>query len=150
MEQVGQVVDVKNDIAVVMVRRHDVCSKCGGCGVAVSGRGDNYVEAINVVNAAVGQTVKVVTDTAHVLKASFVVYMIPILALLVGIYVGQLLDGTFGVFARFDIILGVVFLLSSYLIVRGYDKRMASDGRASASVVEVIEEPFEGPKDARC
>jgi sigma-E factor negative regulatory protein RseC len=150
MEQVGQIVDVKENIAVVLVRRHDVCSKCGGCGVAVSGSGENYVEAQNVINAAVGQTVKVVTDTAHVLKASFVVYMVPMLALLVGIYVGQLLDGAFGILARFDIIMGIAFLVGSYVIVRGYDKKMASDGRISASVIEVLPDSFDGPKDERC
>ncbi|MDW7651996.1 MAG: SoxR reducing system RseC family protein [Bacillota bacterium] len=149
MEQVGQVVDVKDDIAIVMVRRHETCSKCGGCGVAVSGKGENYVEAQNVVNAVVGQTVKVAMDTSHVLKASFVVYIVPIIALLIGIWLGQVIDGAFGVFARFDIILGLVFLVASYLIVRGYDNKIAGGG-VGASVIEIIEEPFDGPKEEKC
>lgn len=149
MEQVGQVVDIKDDIAVVMVRRHDVCGKCGGCGVAISGPGNNYIEAQNVVNAAIGQTVKVATDTAYVLKASFMVYIVPMLALILGIWLGQMLEGTDGVFARFDIILGFFFLVGSYFIVRRYDRKVAA-GQANASVIEIVEEPFVGPKDEKC
>jgi sigma-E factor negative regulatory protein RseC len=149
MEQVGQVVDIKDDIAVILVRRHEVCGKCGGCGAAISGSGNNYLEAINTANAAIGHTVKVSMDSSHVLKASFVVYIVPMIALLLGIYLGQLLDGTFGILARFDILLGVVFLIGSYLIVRGYDKKMA-DGKVGASVVRIIDEPYDGPMDEKC
>jgi sigma-E factor negative regulatory protein RseC len=149
VEQIGQVVDIKNDRVVVMVRRHDVCDKCGGCGAAISGSGENFVEAMNTVNAVVGQTVKVSLDTMYVLKASFMVYIVPVFALLLGIYAGQVLDGAFGILARFDIILGVVFLVGSYLIVRRYDRKMA-DGRVSTMVVEIIDEPNNGPKDQKC
>ena len=149
MEQVGSVVDIKEDIAVVAVRRHATCGKCGGCGVAISGGGDNYIEAQNVVNAVVGQTVKVATDTSNVLKASFVVYIVPMLFLLVGIWLGQVIDGEFGVFARFDIIMGIIFFVGSFLVVRGYDKKMAAGDKA-ASVIEIVEEPDAGPKDEQC
>ena len=149
MEQVGSVVDIKDDIAVVVVRRHATCGKCGGCGVAVAGSGDNYIEAQNVVNAVVGQTVKVATDTSNVLRASFVVYIVPMLFLLVGIWLGQVIDGQFGVFARFDIILGITFLVGSFLVVRGYDSKMAQ-GENPASVIEIIEEPNTGPLDEQC
>lgn len=149
MEQVGHVVDIKEGKAIVMVKRHDVCGKCGGCGVAVSGSGDNYVEAVNAVNAAIGQNVRVAMKTSHVLKASFVVYIVPIIALLAGIWLGQTLERMFGVLARFDLILGFVFLIGSYLLVRGYDKKVAG-GEAAASVVEILNDDFEGPKDERC
>ena len=33
------------------------------------------------------------SDTAQVLKASFMVYMVPLLFLLAGLYIGQQLDG---------------------------------------------------------
>lgn len=147
MEQIGQVIDIKDDKAIVMVRRHDVCGKCGGCGAAISGSGENYIEAVNLANAAVGHTVKVVSDTAHVLKASFVVYIVPILALLIGIYVGQLLDGAFGIFARFDILFGILFLIGSYVLVRGYDRKVA-DGQTMASVIAIVED--DGPVDEKC
>jgi len=143
MEQTGQIVEVIGDKAKVLVRRHDVCSKCGGCGISLSGKGENYLEALNTVNAAVGQTVRVATDTGQVLKASFVVYVVPILALLAGLGLGQLLaDEPTG------LIVGIVFLLLSYLVVRAYDRKVAR-GRVQSAVVAVLEEPAV-PVDEKC
>ena len=148
MEQIGLVVEVKDDMAIVAVQRHDVCAKCGACGVAVSGRGETQLKALNKVNATVGQTVKVTSDTAYVLKASFVVYLLPILALLLGIYVGQQVEGNFAAL-RMDIILGFAFLLASYLLVRSYDRKAAQQ-KVLATVVEIIPESYSGPEDEKC
>ena len=152
MEQIGQVVGIDGDIAMIMVRRHDVCDKCGGCGAAISGRGENYIEAQNIVNAQVGHTVKVTSDTGQVLKASFVVYIVPILALLAGILLGQEFGAVLGLLAREELVglfFGVAFMLASYFLVKGYDRRM-STARMKISVVEIIEEPAEMPKDQKC
>lgn len=148
MEQVGLVVEVKDDKAIVAVQRHDVCTKCGGCGVAVSGRGETHLEALNKVNANLGQTVKIYSDTSHILTASFMVYIVPLLALLLGLFIGQQLDGTAGGF-RFDILLGAAFLLLSYLLVRGYDRKVASR-QLEVSVIEILPEPYTGPEDEQC
>jgi sigma-E factor negative regulatory protein RseC len=152
MEQFGEVVSVDGDAAKVRVRRQDVCSKCGGCGVAVSGPGDNFIDARNVVNAVVGQTVKVTSDTGQVLKASFVVYIVPIVALLIGILLGQQIGRVLGLFAREELVglfVGIIFLLLSYMVVRGYDRSMTIE-RMKATVVEIVEEPIDMPKDEKC
>lgn len=143
MEQVGQVVEIIGDKAKIKVKRHDACSKCGGCGVALSGKGENYLQALNTANAEVGQTVKVASDTGEVLKASFVVYVVPILSLLAGLWFGQTLGGDWA-----SLILGIIFLLLSYLAVRAYDRKMAG-GRIQSVVVEVLEEPAV-PEDEKC
>ncbi|NLM51621.1 MAG: SoxR reducing system RseC family protein [Firmicutes bacterium] len=149
MEQVGLVVDIVEDKAIVAVQRHDVCAKCGACGIAISGRGENHLEALNKVNATVGQKVKIVSDTSHVLRASFMVYIVPLLALLLGLFVGQQLEGSFGVFVRLDLVLGIVFLLAAFLLVRRYDRKLA--GRQTyATVVEILPDDYEGPADERC
>ncbi|MGI6659922.1 MAG: SoxR reducing system RseC family protein [Dethiobacteraceae bacterium] len=147
MEQVGLVVEVKEDKAVVAVKRHDVCSKCGGCGVAASGRGETQLEALNKVNATVGQTVKIYSDTSHILKASFMVYIVPLLALLAGLFIGQQLEGSAGL--RLDVLLGAVFLLISYFLVRSYDRKVAGR-QLAAAVVEILPAACEGPTDEKC
>lgn len=149
MEQVGLVVDIVEDKAIVAVQRHDVCAKCGGCGIAISGRGENRLEALNKANAAIGQRVKIVSDTSHVLKASFMVYIVPLLSLLLGLFLGELLEGFLAGPARLDIIMGVVFLLASFLLVRAYDRKLAGR-QAYATVVEILPDDFEVPADERC
>lgn len=143
MEQIGQVVEIIGEKAKVLVKRHDVCSNCGGCGISLSGKGENYLEALNTVNAAVGQTVRVASDTGQVLKASFVVYIVPVLSLLAGIALGQQFGGE-----PAGLILGLVFLLLSYLAVRAYDRKVAR-GRVQSEVVAVLEEPAV-PADEKC
>jgi len=143
MEQVGQVVEIIGDKAKIKVKRQEACSKCGGCGVAISGKGDSYLQALTTANAEVGQTVKVASDTRQVLRATFVVYVVPILALLAGLWLGQVLFGE-----PASLVLGVILLLLSYLAVRAYDRKMA-DGRMQSAVVEVLEEPAV-PEDERC
>ncbi|MBS3900379.1 MAG: SoxR reducing system RseC family protein [Dethiobacter sp.] len=148
MEQIGQVVKVNEGTALVLVRRHQVCGKCGGCGIAISGAGENQLEALNQVGAVVGDRVKVVSDTAHVLRASFVAYILPMLALLAGVYAGQVLDQTFALFARLDILLGILFFCASYFLVRAYDKKIAA-GQIKASIVAIVPDD-ELPEDEKC
>ncbi|MBS3897712.1 MAG: SoxR reducing system RseC family protein [Dethiobacter sp.] len=148
MEQIGQVVKVNEGRAVVLVSRHQVCGKCGGCGVAISGAGENQLEVLNQVGAEVGDRVKVVSDSAHVLRASFVAYILPMLALLAGVYAGQVLDQTYTIFARLDILLGILFFFASYFFVRAYDKKMAA-GQIKASIVAIVP-PDEPPVDEKC
>ncbi len=148
MEQIGQVVKVSEGRAVVLVSRHQVCGKCGGCGVAISGAGENQLEVLNQVGAEVGDRVKVVSDSAHVLRASFVAYILPILALLVGIYIGQVLERTFMLFARLDILFGVILFCASYFLVRAYDKKMAASQPKAAIVAVVPNDTL--PEDEKC
>jgi sigma-E factor negative regulatory protein RseC len=152
MEQIGQVVGIDGDTAMVVVRRHDVCGKCGGCGAVISGGGENYIQAQNIVNARVGQTVKVTSDTGQVLKASFVVYMVPVISLLVGILLGQQVGAALGLLAREELVglfFGVVFLLASYFLVKGYDRKMNAE-RMKISIVEIVEQPADVPEDEKC
>jgi positive regulator of sigma E activity len=85
----------------------------------------------------------VASDTGQVLKASFVVYIVPVLSLLAGIALGQQLGGELA-----GLILGLVFLLLSYLAVRAYDRKVAR-GRVQSEVVAVLEEPAV-PADEKC
>lgn len=147
MEQIGQVVKITEGKAVVLVRRNQACGTCTGCGLAAPGAGENYLEAINTVNAAVGDRVKVVPDTAHVLKASFVAYILPMLALLAGVYVGQTLDQALDLGVRLAIVLGLLFFLASFLGVRAYDRKVAA-GQTMASIVAVVTD--EQPVDEQC
>lgn len=151
MEQIGEVVLVEGDMARVRVKRHDVCSKCGGCGAVLLGAGDNSIDARNVVNARVGQIVKVKSDTGKVLTASFMVYIIPLLFLLIGLYAGQAMAPGLGIWREdlAGLVVGVVFMLASYGLVRAYDSRQSPETMKS-TVVEILEESADRPEDEKC
>ena len=58
--------------------------------------GQMLVEAHDEVNAEVGQRVVLSQATAVILKASFLVYLLPVMGLLCGVFVGRVLSGLWG------------------------------------------------------
>ncbi len=97
MEQLVRVREARSDgIAVVIHVRESACSgdchKCSGCGAAKEAM---IFEAQNPIGARRGDLVKVESDTATVLKAAMVLYVLPLVLFFLGYYLGTLL-GDFG------------------------------------------------------
>lgn len=90
MEQVGIVVELKNNNAKVQFKRASACGEncamCGGCEAL-----NSFVVAKNEINANVGDSVIIETDTKNVLLAAFLVYILPLL-------LGITTYGLFGIF----------------------------------------------------
>lgn len=79
MEQIGEVVELKRNRAMVRIHRAsscgENCAQCsGGCKPTSS-----IVEAENVANACVGDTVKLQMNSGSFLLLSFIGYILPII-----------------------------------------------------------------------
>jgi sigma-E factor negative regulatory protein RseC len=87
-------------MAVAVTTREDACAHCearGTCEV-VGGTGANAtVRALNTIDAQVGDTVTIAMAATSLLKASFLIYMVPILALIGGILIGFQIEKIFGI-----------------------------------------------------
>lgn len=97
MEQFVRVKETyDNGTADVFVIRESACSgdchKCSGCGAA---KESVVVNAANRIGARRGDLVKMVSDTAPVMKAAVVLYVIPLVLFFLGYYLGTL-PGNFG------------------------------------------------------
>lgn len=82
----------------VTVKRSEACDTCHSkknC-MALIESGQILVEAHDEVNAEVGQRVVLSQDSAVILKASFLVYLLPVAGLLCGVFVGRILSGLLG------------------------------------------------------
>jgi sigma-E factor negative regulatory protein RseC len=87
-------------IAVAVTTREDACEHCSARDTchAVGGTGANAtVRAINTVDAQVGDTVTIAMASTTLLKASFLIYMVPVLALIGGILIGFLVNSLVGI-----------------------------------------------------
>lgn len=98
MEQTVRVRECRPDgTAQVIHVRESVCSgdchKCSGCGAAKEAV---VFTAQNPIGAKVGDLVKVESQTAPVLKAAVVLYVLPLVLFFLGYYLGTL-PGSFGV-----------------------------------------------------
>lgn len=120
MEQIVRVREVYDDgTAQVICIRESACSgdchKCSGCGAAKEAI---LLTAANPIGAAAGDLVMLCSETAPVLKAAAVLYMMP-LVLFFGGYALAAAMNLSGALCG-----GIAFLLSIVLIVC-YDRRMA-------------------------
>lgn len=87
MFEVGTVESVndKHGTAKVVFDRKSACAKCGMCLTANGDKMKVYVDVKNSLSAKVGDKVEVAMSDRFVLKAAFVVYLIPILLIGIGL-----------------------------------------------------------------
>lgn len=120
MEQIVRIRETyDNGTAQVLCIRESACSgdchKCSGCGAAKEAI---LLTADNPIGASVGDLVMLRSETAPVLKAAAVLYMMPLVLFFAGYALAAVLNLSGGLCG------GIAFVLSIILIVL-YDRRMA-------------------------
>ncbi len=122
IEEIGIVEKLDGDFAIISVERGSMCGNCPSKNVCHPfSDGDNKITitAINKINAKVGDKVLLKIDDKNFLKASFIVYGIPIVILLVFSIIGKLL------FKKdiFSFIVGFGGMIISYIGIKYYDRK---------------------------
>ncbi len=141
MEEHGRVVETLGALARVEVIRHEACRHCRACDFGRSER--IVVEAANGIGAAVGDEVALEIEGGRVLRAAFVVYMVPLAMMVVGLGAGGFLAraaGHPGSASLFGAVLGLVLLALSYGGVYLYDRRVGPR-RLRAEVTRILGHP---------
>ncbi len=124
IEEIGSVVELKGKhLAVVLCEKGSFCKHCASmenCRIGDDNR-SMLVEAHNPLGASVGDRVKIVTSSRSFLQSSFILYIVPLLALVVGAILGhtvgqRLVDGPDP--DLLSAIVGVVFLVGSFFVIR--------------------------------
>ncbi len=133
MKQIGVIIEVHEDKAVVQIKRATACGeKCGQCSGCESTM--NEVWAINVAGAKIGQTVIMELDDANVLFAAFVMYIVPVIMLFIGIFLG------FTVFNNglASVIAGLVLMISTFILIKKMDSKFSSFGKFKPIITKII------------
>ncbi|MDJ0781760.1 MAG: SoxR reducing system RseC family protein [Desulfosarcinaceae bacterium] len=81
----------ESGIAWVLTQRSSACKSCSSrhsCNPSERGK-DMEVEALNVVGAQVGDEIVLSLDTGPLLKATFLLYVVPILCMIIGAALGH-------------------------------------------------------------
>lgn len=85
LEQEGIVISVEGDLARVRTSRHNDCENCGAC----PGNSAMVLDARNPLGAKPGQRVMIEVQAVGMLKSAFVVYILPLLAIVAGAVAGS-------------------------------------------------------------
>ncbi len=90
MEEIGKVAEKEDGIVVVHIPIKGHCSHCGMSGVCTaSGRDYRSLRARNIIDAKIGDTVKLKINPGKRLSLSFLVFGLPVLLGIIGILMGQ-------------------------------------------------------------
>lgn len=144
MEQAGIVIAVKENTALVRMRRHLACENCGRCG-GLLGKVDlrePVVEVLNPVGARPGQRVLVESDDRRVLLVSFMLYIVPLAALVTGIFLWLKLASLYGLGGGEPAAAGSGFALMIlvFLGLRFWDRHNAKNPRYKPVITEILAE----------
>lgn len=120
MQQLVRVKTVNADGTAQVVRiRESACSgdchKCAGCGTAQQ---KMLLTVNNPIGAQVGELVVIASESAAVLKAAAVLYLLPLMLFLAGYLAGQLLWHK-------GALLGLCGLALGITVIKIYDKRIS-------------------------
>ena len=94
IEDIGKVLKVQGDQAFIEVERSSACAECGLQEAEEMTAGGKVVfQAFNMIQAKVGDRVKVRVQTAAYMKATLYVYGIPVLLMVIGAIFGMYISG---------------------------------------------------------
>ncbi len=140
IEEEGVVAEIEDGIARVAILTKSACEKCAASGVCHPGD-QEYLEAANPLGAKKGQKVKVVLAPQVYLKASIILYGIPMAALIAGAIIGKNLSTRYVGEQNSDLwafIAGVVCMLVSFLFIRSYNNKVEKTQKYKPVIVEIL------------
>lgn len=121
MKETGVVHSVERDEALVRIKRHSACMSCKACSAASDG--NMLIKAFSGGNVKAGDEVSVEIDSVSVIKAIAMVYILPTIAFLAGIFAGMKAAPVLGIHESkeaFSIVTGTALLGASLLLARCY------------------------------
>ena len=123
----------------VKTTKSGACKSCSARSSCLGGGEEMEVEAINRAGAHVGQKVVLSFDTSPLLKATFMLYVLPIIAMIVGAFVGQNLAPNFNLNTSFlSAIFGFLFFGLTILFVRSKGNKLAQRDEYRPKIIRVI------------
>lgn len=138
MKERGRVVETRGNMAKVEVLRRDECSRCKVCGF---GSRDRIVAmAVNTLGAETNDEVELELEGTQVVKAAAILYLIPLVFLVAGLYAGTVVASFID---RQDIatflaaVFGFGLLGLSYIGLAIYSKR-PSIAKYQARITEIL------------
>lgn len=139
MKECGVVLEVMDQKAVVNIKRRSACGHCKSCEMGRSDVKEINVVAKNEVGAEVNDNVNIIMETPDVLKAAIIVYLIPLMALVVGVGLGTVLAKNMNLPADWSgMIMGLLFMSVSYIYVKKQDKKLAATKKYEPIITEVL------------
>ncbi len=139
----GIVIKIDSETAWVKTTKTSACKACAARSSchSLGGGKEMEVEAINRAGAKVGQKVVISFDTSPLLKATFLLYVFPILTMLVGAFIGQQLAPNFNFdTSMLSAIMGFSFFGLTLLFVKSRGNKLAQKDEYQPKIIRIIKQ----------
>jgi sigma-E factor negative regulatory protein RseC len=119
-------------------------SACEGCTAreschSMGGERDREVKAINTAGARVGDRITLSFETASLLKATFLIYVFPIILLIVGAAIGQVLAPLIELGPSvLSVLLGFAFFFAALFIIKVRANKMAQKNDYQPRITKIL------------
>ncbi len=140
IEEEGIVAETEGDVAKVAILRKSACESCAAAGICHPGD-QEFMEAANPLGAKKGQKVKVVVAPQVYLKASIILYGVPMASLVGGAIIGKNLALKYAGEASSDLwafISGMICMAVSFIFIRMYNKKVEKTQEYKPVIVEIL------------
>lgn len=140
IEEEGIVSETEGSIAKVAILTKSACEKCAASGVCHPGD-QELMEAANPLGAQKGQKVKVVIAPQLYLKASIILYGIPMAVFIAAAIAVKKAAIALGSEANADLWAfgaGVLGLLITFVFLRSYNKKVEKTQKYKPVIVEIL------------
>ena len=132
MKEYGTAIKVQGRKVTVSVKRTAACDRCGRCShpdIAFGDNGTLIVEAISEGEIRPGDVVELEMDTGEFLKASFLVWMLPLLSAGAGFGIGYVIGSSAGNGGLWGTVFSLAAAAVSFFWLHEYDKSSQRAGR---------------------
>lgn len=136
----GIVQQVGRSTATIRIQKSSYCATCGSrdkC-QTLSDR-DMLIEVINDLHAREGDQVEITVPTRSLLKLSLLVYLLPIVLLIIGAYLGgEWAESTHRDPTLCSVIGGMGAMVLSFVILKGFDRKLRGKREYSPRMLRIL------------
>ncbi len=137
----GVVLRTDSEAAWVKTSRSSACKGCtarGSCHTMGGGQ-EMEVKALNPAGARVGDRIVLSFETGSLLKATFLIYVFPIIFLIAGAALGQAL-ASFIEFSpsTLSVLLGFTFFFTALLFMKARANKMAKKNAYQPKIIKIL------------
>jgi sigma-E factor negative regulatory protein RseC len=141
LRETGRVIEVSGTMVKVVVTRHSSCESCGACGIGAKPEIDFLLK--NDIGAQVGDRVVIEIRSNALFKAAFLVYTIPLAALIIGFLLGQRIGALQGMALSQAELIGIgsgfLFLVLAFICLRQLDRSRFFGSDLQPQLVAVVD-----------
>jgi len=144
----GIVTKVGAGTAWVRTLPSEACAGCASCGTCNAQREDAEVEVINEIGARIGDRILIDIKTSAFLKATFLLYVFPIIGLTIGAMLGVKVSEHFGYDASVcSAAIGFAAFFLTVAIVRIEGNRMGRQKAYRPQIIKILPPLASPPAD---